>query len=92
MAALDPANVRRLVQMALQAVAIRFRRGQMGRIDDIRLIRRCGVLPTRPVARFARLGIPPAAFLSIHHFVRTLLESVVDIFVARLASFRANKG
>ena len=91
-AALDAADVGGLIQMALQAIAIGFGGGQVGGIDDVRLVGRLGMLAAGTVAGFAGFGFPAAAFLGIDQLVRILLEGVVDVFVARLAGFRADVG
>jgi hypothetical protein len=62
MAALDAADVGGLIQMALQAVAIGLSGRQVGRVNDIRFVGRCGVLPARTVAGLAGLGSQPRRF------------------------------
>jgi hypothetical protein len=44
------------------------------------------------MAGLAGFGFPAAPFLGIYQFVGTFLKSVVNIFVAGLAGFRANVG
>jgi len=64
-AALDASDVRGLIEMALQAVAISRGGGQAGRVDDVRFIGAFGVLAAGAMAGLAGFGLPAAPFLSI---------------------------
>jgi hypothetical protein len=61
-AALDAADVGGLIQVALQAVAIGLGGRQVGGVDDVRLVGRCGVLAAGTVAGFAGLPSQPRRF------------------------------
>ena len=80
MAALDATGVRWPVQMTSQTDAVRLCRRELGRVTNIRGGRRFRVLSARPVTRFTGLFDP---------VVRILLESLPNIFVARLACLPA---
>ena len=88
MAALDAAGMRGLIQVALQTNAIGRGSGQMRGIYDGRLFGGIGVLASRAVAGFAGPAFKSTPLLSPYDLVRTLLERVINILVARLAGFR----
>jgi hypothetical protein len=87
MAALQAANVRRLVEMARETAAVHFRGGEFGGIADVGGAGAFRVLAARTVARFTRARFPTALFVFLDGNVRVLLESLVDVFVAYLTGF-----
>ena len=87
MAALQAANVRRLVEVARKTGAVHFGGRELGGIADVGGAGAFGVLAARTVARFTRARLPTALFVFFNRYVRILLERLVDVFVAYLTSF-----
>ena len=85
---LDPPDLSGLIQVTLQAVAIRLGSRQGGGIQNVLLVSGFGVLAAGTVARLAGSRFPSAAFVQIYLLMRILLEGVEDVFVAGLAGFR----
>ena len=89
MAALQPADVGRLIQMAGEADFIGLGGGEFRRIADLRRICRFGVLLTGPVTRFANAPLPTALLVRIDYVMRAFRDCIVDVLVANLAGVRA---
>jgi hypothetical protein len=88
-AALQPARVRRLIQMASQADLVGRYRRQLRRISYVIGRRRLRVLLRRAVAGFASLAREAALLVRLYLLVRRLCERFGDVFMtcrARLGS------
>jgi len=86
MAALQPADLRGLIEVALQADPTGGGGRQIDRVEDVLLVRGLGVFAAGAMAGLARLGFPATARLGVHNPVGTFLQSVIDVFVTGLAS------
>jgi len=90
MAALQAANMGRLIQVACQADFVGRERGQLRGIFDIFRRRRFRMFLSGAVARFASLPFPTTLGVRFHLMVGILGEGIVDILVTRLACLRPN--
>jgi hypothetical protein len=92
MAALQAANLRRLVEVAREAAPVHFRRRKLGGVADVGGTGAFRVFAAGTVARFTPVRLKTAPLVLLDCDVRVLLESLVDVFVANLTSFRAYIG
>jgi hypothetical protein len=83
--AINTADMGSLILMARKTNTVGLRRGQFCRLENLGGIRGLRMLAARPVAGFASLFCPAALLVFLDRLVRTLLESVEDIFVTSLA-------
>ncbi len=90
-AALQPPHVRRLIQMTSETDLVGCRRGELARIADIVGRGSFGMGLPGTMASFAPAALPPSFRIGLHHLVRTLGESIIDILVADLTSIRSGK-
>ncbi len=88
-AGFQPAHMSRLIQVASHANFVGCHCSDLRRIANIIRRKRLGVFLRRAMAGFAGLVHPTSFFVRIHNMMRTLLESVVDVFVAGLADLRS---
>lgn len=87
MAALQAANVRRLVEMACETASVDFRWRELGGIANVGGAGAFRMLAARTVARFTPTRFPTALFVFLDGNVRVLLERLVDVFMAYLTGF-----
>ena len=85
MSALDPPYVSRLIQVAGKARLVGFRRAELRGIAYVIGRRRLHVFARWSVAGLARMCLPPALLVRVHHGMRILLKRGVDILVTCLA-------
>ena len=91
MAALQSANLRRLIHVTGQANSIDRRGAQLSRVANIGGIGGPGVFRSRPVTGFAGLPVPSPLFvLPINQMMWSLGERLGNIFVTGAASLRSN--
>src|ERR1700689_4168767 len=90
MAALQAADVRRLIQMTTETDLVGRRGCELRRIADVGGVARSDVLLGRAVAGLTGASFESAPFFGLHRVVWTFLKRVVNIFVAGLAHFRPN--
>ena len=89
MTALNAPDVRRLIQVAGEADAVRFPRLEFRGVPDIGGGNRFRVFAARPVTGFASPGFKSALLIFLHHLVWALLKCVGNVLMARLTDFRA---
>jgi len=87
MAALQAANVRRLVEMACETASVDFRWRELGRIANVGGAGAFRVLAARTVARFTPTRFPTVLFVFLDGKMRALLERLVYVFMAHLTGF-----
>src|SRR5690349_16940280 len=88
--AADAPNVRRLVQMALQADLRALRWRHFGGIANQGRIGGFGMLAGRPMAGFASFALPSALGARLNDLVRIPAERLGDVLVTRLAGLRSH--
>ena len=91
MAALQPADMRRLIQVTSEANLIDGSRGELSWIPNISGVGRPGMLRPRPVARFASLPVESPLFIgAIRRMMSRLRECLTDIFMTDSTCLRSN--
>ena len=90
-AALEASDMRGLIEMTFETGLVGGRRGQFSGIMNQRRVARTGVQRPHSVAALAAMPFVAPLGRDLDHVVRALNEGIEDIFVARLAGFRADE-